>query len=62
MICLTTPPTWQEEFERDLPYYTRYFRRDFRYLGPELREESIQEATVQAMVLFSNQRTKRLHP
>jgi len=58
MICLATPPppapsTWQEEFERDLPYYTRYFGWAFRYLDPELREENTQEAIVQAMVLFA---------
>ena len=50
-----TLATWQEDLERDLPYYTRYYKYRFRGLTPELREEMVQEATVQTAIMVANQ-------
>ncbi len=47
--------TWQDDFEREVDYFTHFYKRRFRYLTPELREELVQEALVQAAIVFESQ-------
>ncbi len=47
--------TWQEDFEREVPYYTHFYKHRFRRLTPELRDEMVQEALVQTAIVFESQ-------
>src|SRR4030042_5085623 len=47
--------SWQDDFEREIPYFERLYRRRFRYLTPELRDEQVQEALAQTAIVFANQ-------
>ncbi len=47
--------TWQDDFEREVDYFTHLYKRRFRNLTPELREEQVQEALVQTAQVFANQ-------